>query len=80
MTLQGAVRFPNAGHSHGKAIYIDPLLPSTAVIDVPMSKHFRYEYQNEHRFVWRPVTQMAKLPYVELELGSLESFAELVVL
>lgn len=80
VTLQSAVKFPNTDHSHGKAIYIDPLRPLTAVIDVPMSKHFRYEYQNEHRFVWRPLNRMANSPFVELELGSLESFAELVVL
>lgn len=78
--LQSAVRFPNADHRREKVIYVDPLLPSTAVIDVPMSKHFRYEYQREYRFLWTPPTPMANLPYVDLELGSLEDIAELVVL
>jgi hypothetical protein len=80
LTLQSAAKFPNTGHRHGKAIYIDPYLPSTAIIDVPMSKHFRYEYQSEYRFVWRPVKPMINLPYIDLELGSLENIAELVVL
>lgn len=80
LTLQSAAKFPNTGHRHGNAIYIDPLRPSTVGIDVPMSKHFRYEYQREYRFVWRPVKPMANLPYVDLKLGSLEGIAELVVL
>ena len=80
MTLQSVAKFSKTSHRHGKAIYIDPIIPSTTNIDVPMSKHFRYEYQNEYRFVWKPVKPMANLPYVDLELGSLESFAELIVL
>ncbi|MBC3860487.1 hypothetical protein H8K32_00100 [Undibacterium jejuense] len=80
LTLQSAAKFPDTGHRHGKAIYVDPHLPATANIDVPMSKHFRYEYQSEYRFVWRPVKPMINLLYVDLELGSLENIAELVVL
>jgi hypothetical protein len=80
LKLQSTAKFPDTSHRSGGAIYIDPLLPATAVIDVPMSKHFRYEYQNEYRFVWRPLSKIANLSHVELELGSLESFAELVVL
>jgi len=80
MTLQSVAKFSKTSHRHGKAIYIDPIIPSTTNIDVPMSKHFRYEYQNEYRFVWKPIKPMANLPYVDLELGSLESFAELIVL
>jgi hypothetical protein len=80
LTLQRAAKFPNTGHRHGAAVYIDPLRPSTVKIDVPMSKHFRYEYQCEYRFVWRPVKPKANLSYVDLELGNLEGIAELVVL
>jgi len=78
--LQGAVKFPNTDHRRGKVIYVDPLLPSSAIIDVPVSKHFRYEYQREHRFLWKPKTPMNNLQYVDLELGTLEEIAELVVL
>lgn len=80
LTLQSASHFPNTGHGHRKALYIDPLLPSTAVIDVPMSKHFRYAYQHEYRFVWRPTSPKGNLPRIDLELGSLKDIAELVVL
>jgi hypothetical protein len=80
LTSLSAAKFPNTGHRHGKAVYIDPLRPLTVKIDVPMSKHFRYEYQCEYRFVWRPVKPMTNLSYVDLELGSLEGIAELVVL
>ena len=80
MTLQSAANFPKTVHRQGNAIYIDPLLPSTAIIDVPMSKHFRYEYQKEYRFVWTPLHPRANLPHVDLELGSLRSCAQLVVL
>jgi len=80
LTLQRAAKFPNTGHRHGAAVYIDPLRPSTVKIDVPMSKHFRYEYQCEYRFVWRPVKPKANLSYVDLEISNLEGIAELVVL
>lgn len=80
LTSQSAAKFPNTGHHHGEAVYIDPLRPSTVEIEVPMSKHFRYEYQCEYRFVWMPVKPMANLSHVDLELGSLEGIAELIVL
>lgn len=80
LTLQNAAKFPNTSHCHGEAVYIDPLRPSTVKIDVLMSKHFRYEYQSEFRFVWRPVRPMTDLSHVDLELGCLDGIAELIVL
>lgn len=80
LTLQSEAKFPKTDHRHGEAVYIDPLRPSTMKIDVPMSKHFRYEYQCEYRFVWRPLEPMTNLSFVDLKLGSLEGIAELVVL
>jgi hypothetical protein len=77
---QNEISFSGATRQKGGAIYIDPLLPKTSVIDVPMSKHFRYEYQKEYRFVWMPRQPSTALPYVNVSLGSLESIAELVVL
>ena len=73
-----AATFPSADFSHGRVKYIDPLLPETATIDVCMSKHFRYEYQGEYRFLWRPTHPQAALPYADLRLGSLSDIAELV--
>lgn len=79
VALQSAKYFPGTGFLHGNARYIDPLLPSTAVIDVPMSKHFRYKYQKEYRFVWRPTRPTANLTHVDFEVGSLVGIAEIVV-
>ena len=79
LTLQSAAHFAGTGHRHGKVIYIDPLLPPGAMLDVPMSKHFRYTYQHEYRFVWRPTTRAGQLSHVDLELGSLKDIAELVI-
>jgi hypothetical protein len=77
---QAAVSFPNATYLDGDAVYIDPLLPISTSIDIPFSKHFRYAYQNEFRFVWRPTERVEKLQHMDLSIGSLEDIAELVVL
>jgi hypothetical protein len=75
-----AISFPNTVYHDGDAVYIDPLLPISAKIDIPFSKHFRYAYQEEFRFVWRPTEPVEKLQHVDLDIGSLKDIAELVVL
>src|SRR5439155_12567210 len=45
----------------GAAIYLDPLFPTLMDIFVPLVKHFRYSYQNEHRFFWLPPTPIEKV-------------------
>jgi hypothetical protein len=64
----------------GAVVYVDPVLPQTGMIDVPMSKHFRYSHQQEHRFVWLPNEPAHSLPHLDVELGSLEEYAELISL
>jgi hypothetical protein len=59
--------------------YRDPFFP-TGDNDVPFSKHFRYAYQHEFRIVWEPLTPMRKLPAVNLELGPLTDYCDLLVL
>jgi hypothetical protein len=76
--LQSA-HLEGTGHRNGKVTYIDPLLPSVTMPDVPMSKHFRYTYQHEYRFVWLPTEAKGQLSYVDLELGPLKDIAELVI-
>lgn len=71
--------FPGTTFHHGFVKYVDPLLPRTAQIEVPMSKHFRYEYQQEFRFVWKPKVPRGGLNFVHIELGGLEDIAELVI-
>jgi hypothetical protein len=71
---------PRTTRHHGSAVYIDPLLPSTAKIYLPMSKHFRFAYQNEYRFVWAPTAESRDMTYVDVEVGSLADISEIVVL
>jgi hypothetical protein len=64
----------------GPAVYVDPLLPATAKIFVPFAKPFGYSYQDEHRFCWLPMVPVRKLAHVDLEIGSLKTFSDLIVL
>ena len=64
----------------GPVNYIDPVRPPSRLIDVAMSKHFRYSYQKEHRFVWLPTEPTHSLPHLDVEIGGLEEYAELITL
>jgi len=69
-----------AAMMEGPAQYVDPLLPRSANIFVPLCKHFGYSYQEEYRFCWLPSPPAQKLDHVDLRLGSLMGIADLVVL
>ena len=64
--------------------YIDPYDAGLRLSDNPtlnlfFSKHFRYWYQQEYRFIWIPSTCMPNnLEPFQIELGSLRKLAELV--
>lgn len=60
--------------------YIDPLLPKSVEIFLPLAKHFGYSYQSEYRFCWLPVNPVRDLHHVDLSMGSLEDIADLIVL
>ena len=45
-----------------------------------MSKHLKYSYQLEHRFIWELPPPAAPIVYKDLELGSLRDIADLVLL
>jgi hypothetical protein len=62
------------------AVYVDPLLPTTATITVPVMKHFRYAYQDEYRFCWLPSMPTASLTHVDVQVGSIKDFSDLIVL
>ena len=62
----------------GKANYIDPHRPQSALGNVPLAKHFRYSYQQEHRFAWLPILPSQALSHVDVEIGSLRDIAELI--
>jgi hypothetical protein len=62
----------------GDAIYFDPLLPSKGIPFIPLTKPFGYSYQNEFRYCWQPKQPIAKLSYIDLQLGDLRDISELV--
>jgi hypothetical protein len=64
----------------GPATYVDPLLPLSANIFVPLSKHFGYSYQDEYRFCWFPSRPVQKLAHIDVQVGSLTEIADLIVL
>jgi hypothetical protein len=64
----------------GPAAYVDPLLPTTAKIFVPFVKHFGYTYQDEYRFCWLPPTAVKELAHIDIQIGSLKEFSDLIIL
>lgn len=70
----------DASFHDGAAVYVDPLLPDTGKLFVPLTKHFRYSYQEEHRFAWLPAKRQEELSPVDIKLGSLEGISDLVLL
>jgi L-rhamnose mutarotase len=76
----GAKYFPGSDSQDGPVNYVDPLLPRTAKPFVPMCKHFRYEYQREHRFIWSPPPATGAISFVDVTLGPLTDIADLVIL
>jgi len=73
-------KLSNSVMKSGPAIYVDPLLPETTKIDIPMAKDFRYSYQKEYRYCWVPSEAIQSLEPVDLVLGPLNEIADLVVL
>ncbi len=64
----------------GAALYVEPLLPTTAQIFVPFVKHFGYAYQDEYRFCWLPPAPVKKVTPLDIQIGSLQEFSDLIVL
>ena len=65
--------------SFNKVTYIDPLLmgENDHIESIAFTKHFRYAYQFEHRFIMYPPSYEKKLEYVDLELGSINDIAKI---
>jgi hypothetical protein len=75
-----AVRLPNNTSLVGEAMYVDPHQPTTAMINLPLAKHFRYSYQKEFRFAWMPEMPSEALTHIDVEMGSLDDIAELILI
>jgi hypothetical protein len=74
------IQLSGAAMRDGSAEYVDPLLPTKPNTFVPFLKHFRYSYQNEHRFCWLPPSAIPKVTHVDVQIGSLKDFSDLIVL
>jgi hypothetical protein len=44
------------------------------------AKPFGYSYQDEHRFCWIPTNPSMQLSHLDIEIGSLRDFSDLIVL
>jgi hypothetical protein len=61
-----------------RVVYIDPLNCSMADINVFSSKHFRYAYQREYRFIWLPPNPEQILDDIFIEVPNIEEYYYLV--
>jgi hypothetical protein len=68
---------PNWAGSRERVQYIDPYTSNNPNPDIPASKHFRYWYQREVRFVWLPETARGLSEHLFLELGDISGIAQL---
>lgn len=64
----------------GLTEYVDPLLPNKGIIDVPISKHFKYTYQKEYRIIWEQKENHDTLGHIDLNIGCIADIAELIAL
>ncbi|WP_299195950.1 hypothetical protein [uncultured Amphritea sp.] len=58
--------------------YIDPLVAKSKDVEVFISKHFRYAYQNEFRIIWLPEKQVKKLDALFINIGSMEDYSDII--
>ena len=61
-----------------RVVYIDPLNCPMVDIDVFCSKHFRYAYQKEYRFIWLPSDPEQYLDHIWIELPDMIDYCYLV--
>ena len=61
-----------------RVVYIDPLNCPMVDIDVFSSKHFRYAYQREYRFIWLPPDPEQNLDHIFIDVPNIEEYCYLV--
>jgi hypothetical protein len=79
--LKEAVRavLPEWSCFMGAIEYRDPYVPKRNP-NVYFTKHFRYCYQREFRLIWSCAEPQQDLPHIDLTLGELSSFCDLMCL
>ncbi len=69
------------GHGFGVPIlYIDPLNPPPGPLNVFGTKLFDFWYQLEYRIVFIPFKPVEKLEPVEIEIGSMSEYSDLIII
>ena len=79
MQINVGMALPGWGCTANYVEYYDPLRVHPREIEIAWFKHFRYAYQHEVRLVWFPSKPIQKLEMKNIEIGSLEDIAELVL-
>lgn len=65
---------------HGRVEYFNSYVGWKQETPKQMTKHLRYKYQEEYRFVWKPKQKEQPLKPFFVEVGSMDDFVELVTL
>jgi hypothetical protein len=73
-------RLPNWKGFATSITYIDPINTSKEELDIFFCKHFSFAYQKEYRVIWLPPSNEMALQPIEIEVGSLKDYCELISL
>ena len=69
---------PNWGGTSLPVTYVDPLNTKERDLNVFCCKHFCHAYQKEFRVIWLPPSPVGRLEHVDIQLGSLEDYCEII--
>jgi hypothetical protein len=72
-------QFPSWHAQRAQVEYYDPLMVNVNEVQVLTWKHFRFAYQEEDRIAWVPPIATKILDAVDVEIGSIEDIASIVV-
>jgi SEC-C motif-containing protein len=61
-------------------VYYDPLNPPSEQLPMYFSKHFRFWYQQEYRFIWIPPSLYKIYDLIFVEIGNLKDISEIICL
>jgi hypothetical protein len=76
--LDAAVsQFVQSGFCQGQVSYYDPYIINRKHLIPGFSKHFRYAYQDEYRFIWTPKPTEQLTPFF-VDIGPMHEIAELI--
>ncbi|WP_144011896.1 hypothetical protein [Geobacter sulfurreducens] len=74
------LKHPDWKGAFSQVYYLDPLNYGPKDVNMFLSKHFRYAYQNEWRIIWHPRASVSKLEPIFIEVGNCEADCELLKL